>query len=110
MAEVRERWGDEELVDEKIRKRWMEWLGHLARMQDHRLPKSVLFGWLRQPRPWSGPHSRWRNVAKKNLASRFVLRMASSTRQLQLRRMDRGQGVEKGLRGTDRSKQQQEQE
>ena len=32
----------------------------------------------------------------------------SGTRQLQLRRMDGGQGVEKVSRGTDRSKQQQE--
>ena len=54
MAEVRERWGDEELVDEKIQKRRLELLGHLARMQDHRLPKTVLFGWLPQPRPHAG--------------------------------------------------------
>jgi len=32
-------WGDEELVDEKIQKRRLEWLGHLARMPDHRLPR-----------------------------------------------------------------------
>ena len=43
MAEVREWWGDEDL---KIQKRMLEWLGNLARMQDHRLPKSVLFGYL----------------------------------------------------------------
>jgi len=44
MAGVRERWGDEELVDEKIQKRRLEWLGHFAHMQDHRIPKSVLLG------------------------------------------------------------------
>ena len=43
MAEVRERWGDEELVDEKIQKKRLEWLGHLARMQDHRLPRVCCF-------------------------------------------------------------------
>ena len=46
MAEVREWWGDEELVDEKNQNRRLKWLGYLARMQDHCLPKSVLFGWL----------------------------------------------------------------
>ena len=109
MAEARERWGDEELVDEKIQKRRLEWLGHLACMQDHRLPKSVLFGWLPQTRPWSGPRRRWRDLAKKDL-QQMVLRMMSGTSQLQLRGMDGGQGVEKVSRGTDRSKQQQEQE
>ena len=60
MAKVRERWGDKELVDEKIQKKRLEWLGHLAHMQDHCLPKSVQFGWLPQPRP--GPRRRWRDV------------------------------------------------
>jgi len=67
MAEVRRRWGDEELVEEKIQKRWLEWLGHLARMLDNRIPKSVLFGWLPQPCPRCGLRKRWRDVAKKDL-------------------------------------------
>ena len=67
MAEVRRRWGDEELVSDKIRKRRLVWLGHLARMQDHRIPKSVLFGWLSQPRPPGGPRRRWRDVVKADL-------------------------------------------
>ena len=67
MAEVRRRWGDEEMVAEKVRKRRLEWLGHVARMQDHRLPKSTLFGWLPQPRPRCGPRKRWRDVVCKDL-------------------------------------------
>ena len=51
MAEVRRRWGDMELITDKIRMRRLEWLGHLARMSDDRLPKSILFGWLPEPRP-----------------------------------------------------------
>ena len=35
MAEVRRRWGDEEIAAEKVRKRQLEWLGHVARMPDH---------------------------------------------------------------------------
>ena len=38
MGEVGMRWGDEELAAEKVRKRRLEWLGHVARMPDHRLP------------------------------------------------------------------------
>ena len=67
MAEVRRRWGDEETVGEKIQKRRMEWLGHLARMPDHRLPKVMLFSWLPQPRPRCGPRKRWRDVVRKDL-------------------------------------------
>ena len=46
MAELRRRWGDEDTTVDKVQKRRLEWLGHLAiaRMEDHRLPKSVLFG------------------------------------------------------------------
>ena len=67
MAEVRRRWGDEETVGEKIQKRRLEWLGHLARMLDHRLPKVMLFSWLLQPRPRCGPRKRWRDVVRKDL-------------------------------------------
>ena len=49
MAEVRSRWGNEETVGEKVLKRRLEWLGHLARMPNHRLPKMMLFKWLPQP-------------------------------------------------------------
>ena len=67
MAEVRRRWGDEETVSEKVQKRRLEWLGHLARMPDHRLPKVMLFSWLPQPRPRCGPRKRWRDVVRKDL-------------------------------------------
>ena len=55
MAEVRRIWGDEETVSEKVQKRRLEWLGHLARMPDHSLPKVMLFSWLPQPQPRCGP-------------------------------------------------------
>ena len=52
---------------EKVRKRRLEWLGHVARMPDHRFPKSLLFGWLLESRPRCGPRRRWRDVICKDL-------------------------------------------
>ena len=62
MAEVRRRWCDEETAADKVKKRRLEWLGHLARMPDHRVPKSTLFSWLPEPRPRCGPKRRWRDM------------------------------------------------
>ena len=43
---VREQWGDVETIETKLVRKRLEWLGHLARMQDHHLLKICLFGWL----------------------------------------------------------------
>ncbi len=67
MAEVRRRWRDEETDCEKVQKRRLEWLDHLVRMPDHRLPKEMLFSWLPQPRSRCGPRKRWRDVVRKDL-------------------------------------------
>ena len=61
------RWGDEELAAEKVRNRRLEWVGHVARMLDHRLLKSLLFGWLPESCPRCGPRRRWRDVIRKDL-------------------------------------------
>ena len=45
----------------------MEWLGHVARMPDQRMPKAALFGWLAEPRPRCGPCKRWRDVVRADL-------------------------------------------
>ena len=63
MVEVRKRWGDEETAVDKVEKRR---LGHLARMPDHRVPKSILFGWQPQPCPRCGPKKRWRDVIRND--------------------------------------------
>ena len=52
---VRQQWGDSETVTEKVSKRRLEWLGHLARMPEERILKISLFSWLPEPRPWEGP-------------------------------------------------------
>ena len=40
---TREQWGDQETITVKLMKRHLEWLGHLARMLDHHIPKKTLF-------------------------------------------------------------------
>ena len=67
MTEVRRRWGDMDLITEKIRMKRLEWLGHLARMADNKIPKTILFSWLSEPRPRCGPRKRWRDVVQHDL-------------------------------------------
>ena len=57
-----EQWEDMESVAMKVTKRQLEWLGHVARMDEDRMPKQMLFGWLPQTRPQGGPRRRWRDV------------------------------------------------
>ena len=64
---TREQWGDLETVETKVVKHRHEWLGHLARMPDHRIPKQTLFGWLPQPRLQGGPQRRWRDLIRRDL-------------------------------------------
>ena len=67
LASVREQWGDIEIIRVKLIGRCLEWLGHLARMPEHRLPKVFLFGWLPAVRPFKGPRRRWRDQVKKDI-------------------------------------------
>ena len=66
-AELRERWGDLLTLSDKLRCRRLEWLGHLARMPDDRVPKQLLFATLPKPRPFCGPQRRWKDVATADL-------------------------------------------
>ena len=62
--EIRQRWGDLETATDKVAKRRLEWLGHLACMPNHRIPKQALFGLLPQTHPRVGPRKRWRDVIR----------------------------------------------
>ena len=64
---VRRRWRDTDTLTDKIFKRRAEWLGHLARMPDNRIPKISLCSWLPQPCPRGGPRKRWKDVIRKDL-------------------------------------------
>ena len=41
-------------------------LGHTARMDDVRIPKRLLFGWLPRSRPAHGAKLRWRDKVRKD--------------------------------------------
>ena len=64
---IREQWGYQETITIKLIKCCLEWLGHLARMPDHHIPKNTLFSWLLQPRPRGGPRRRWRDLVKRDM-------------------------------------------
>ena len=64
---VRKKWGDPETITSKVTRRRLEWLGHVARMPDDRIPKKILFGWLPKTRQAGGPRKRWRDHIRKDL-------------------------------------------
>ncbi|XP_065197534.1 uncharacterized protein LOC135829055 [Sycon ciliatum] len=66
--QVRQWWGDMEQVSDKVRRRRLQWLGHLARMDD-RIPRQLLFGALPYKRPPHGPRKRWKDPIKHDLTA-----------------------------------------
>ena len=52
--------------------RRLEWLGHVMRMEDERLPKCLLFSSLERTRPACGPRKRWRDCVVSDLRARGV--------------------------------------
>ncbi len=57
--------GMEESLQDIVTASRLRWLGHLGRMDDHRLPKKILFGWLPQRCPAHGTRVRWRDPCQK---------------------------------------------
>lgn len=68
-TDLRKRWGSNDLLSDVLRHRRLQWLGHVARMPDERLPKQLMFGWLPQTRPAHGPRLRWKDRARSDLAT-----------------------------------------
>ncbi len=66
-SQVQSMFGMEETTEELIAAKRLQWLGHVARMEEERLPKRLLFGWMPQPRPAHGTKMRWRDKVRKYL-------------------------------------------
>ena len=62
---TRDLWGDAETVAAKVVKCRLEWLGHVAWMPEHRIPKKALFGCLSQARPPGRPQRKWRDLGSE---------------------------------------------
>ena len=65
-AQVR-RWAGMDEALEDISAKRLRWLGHVSRMEDRRLPKKLLFGWLQKRRPAHGTKMRWRDKVRKDM-------------------------------------------
>ena len=72
-AELLALWGDTETIEEKLAHRRLEWLGYVARMEDSRMPRQVLFGAFLQRRPAHGPQKKWEDGVVRDLRSRDLL-------------------------------------
>ena len=56
-------------IDREIQHRRLRWLGHVGRMQDHRLPKQLLFSHMSGHRSVGRPRLRWNDIARSDLNS-----------------------------------------
>ena len=54
-------------IPDFIMDRRLQWLGHVGRMSEERLPKMMLFGELRKKRPCHGIKKRWRDQMSGDL-------------------------------------------
>ena len=68
-AQLRLMLGDTISISDRVRHCQLEWLGHVVRMEDARLPKRLLFSSLPFPRPACGPHLLWKDVVSRHLVA-----------------------------------------
>ena len=66
-VQMRRNFGMDEALKDVVISRRLRWLGHVARIQEDRIPKRLLFGWLSHPRPMHGCKLRWRDRVRKDL-------------------------------------------
>ncbi len=62
--------GMTETMAELLRRHRLSWLGHVARMDTHRLPKQLLFGELWKTRPQHGVKRRWRDLVRADITAK----------------------------------------
>ena len=66
-VQVSQWFGREESLEDLLSARRLRWLGHLARMEEDRLPKRILFGWLPERRPAHGTKLRWKDRVRRDM-------------------------------------------
>ena len=64
---VRQWFGMPTSLEVTIACRKLQWLGHVACMEDSCLPKQFLLGWLSHPHPAHGVKLRWRDKVRRDL-------------------------------------------
>ena len=60
-------------IEETLKKRRLRWLGHVARMDNSRMPKCILFGELDKTRSRHGPQKRWRDNVVSDTKDRQIV-------------------------------------
>ena len=66
-VQVRKSFGMTKALEDVFIVSRLRWLGHVARMEDDRTPKLLLFGWLPQRRRAHGTKMRWRDRVRKDV-------------------------------------------
>ena len=62
-------WNDtkQDDIPTRLLRRWIVWLGHIARMDDDCTPRQLLFGSLLPTHPACGPRKRWRDAVPTDI-------------------------------------------
>ena len=66
-VQVRKLFDMDTLIEDVVAARRLCWVGHVARMEENRIPKKLLFGWPPQRRPAHGTKMRWRDTVRQDL-------------------------------------------
>ena len=69
MCVIADEFGMKETMKNILRRHRLRWLGHMTRMQDHRLPEQLLFGEMQRTRTTHGPKKRWRDLVAADISS-----------------------------------------
>ncbi len=70
--ELAQRLGMPLTIGDVLKQHRLRWLGHVARMEDQRLPKQLLFGEGTATRPRHGPKRRWRDLATADIRAQEI--------------------------------------
>lgn len=54
-------------VENYYHRRLLRWAGHVARMDENRMPRKLITGWVAHPRPRGCPYMTWGRTLKKAL-------------------------------------------